>query len=405
MASFSHLAPELPSHILKLSTEGEPAKERQRFRLAFGLISRAFFLATADATEFHVDNEHRAKALVAQLEREKEWVAQEESKATSRRTSHSATLSVTRVSKIRHLSLLIDTGGDNMGFIELIHAAPALLRLDLLVDFSVTSISAGFENALGRLKDLRHLRLRSMDVKFIESINPVNVLRSLTPLKTLEVLDLEIRDYWDRKTRLEKLALPHLRKLRIELNGRADHFSTALLAVLAGQSTKGIEVLDLQQTIEGWFFPETLIPLCLVANVRRFILAPNTQYGPVEDGVPAAISALLGAMTSLVWLESPMWITNSAWNDRMDCEGVQQLDLTLLDTLTALPSLQSVHLIAKQGHLSHTRIISYFESQNLLASFSIKFCLEVWTRGEQDAVEDAADRAGIAFSYATGFTM
>ncbi|KAL8281399.1 hypothetical protein RQP46_006083 [Phenoliferia psychrophenolica] len=56
MATFSSLASELLSHILRLSTEDETPEEQQRLRFSFGLIARAFYLATVDATDFHVSS-------------------------------------------------------------------------------------------------------------------------------------------------------------------------------------------------------------------------------------------------------------------------------------------------------------------------------------------------------------
>ncbi|KAL8293433.1 hypothetical protein RQP46_000134 [Phenoliferia psychrophenolica] len=71
MAAFALLPSEILAHILNLSNEGESAQERQRSRFSFGLIARASFLATADATDFYVAGEKQAKALAAKLEREK----------------------------------------------------------------------------------------------------------------------------------------------------------------------------------------------------------------------------------------------------------------------------------------------------------------------------------------------
>ncbi|KAL8293393.1 hypothetical protein RQP46_000094 [Phenoliferia psychrophenolica] len=70
MATFESLPPEILIHIHKLSHEGESPQEQQRARFAFGLVARAFFLATADATEFHVAGAKQAKAFTAKLERD-----------------------------------------------------------------------------------------------------------------------------------------------------------------------------------------------------------------------------------------------------------------------------------------------------------------------------------------------
>ncbi|KAL8279475.1 hypothetical protein RQP46_008037 [Phenoliferia psychrophenolica] len=400
MASFSPLAPELLLHILDLSNEGEPAKERQRFRFAFGLISRAFYLATADSTELHVDNEQQARSLVAQLEREKEWVAQEERQAASGRTSHSATLSVTRTSNVRHLSILIAKGGAQIGFVELLHATPALVRLDLVFE-SADSISSGFEHALGRLKDLRHLRLGSG----YDYLSPTVLVRSLTAHgKTLEVLNVACYHYHKEDYNLDNLSLPNLRTLRLQLESSSRDPPNTLLAILAARSTTGLQVLDLRETDESNISFKILQPLLhLVTNIRHFIWTPG-YLGPFElwDYDRDGLLALLGAMTSLEYLHLPLWTIDRGFEGAV---SGTQTDLALFDTLVALPSLQIIDLIVEGAELDHNRVITYLETCKPLRFLSIHFERErgrhynrcTWTREQRDTVGEAADRAGVTF--------
>ncbi|KAL8279503.1 hypothetical protein RQP46_008065 [Phenoliferia psychrophenolica] len=105
MASFSLLPKELLSHIFDLSTEGDWIGHRQSSRSDFSLISRASYLATADATDFSISGDKQIKAFLAKLEREKQSAALEERKARNGRTTRGSTFGISRVSNVRRLYL------------------------------------------------------------------------------------------------------------------------------------------------------------------------------------------------------------------------------------------------------------------------------------------------------------
>ncbi|KAL8286799.1 hypothetical protein RQP46_004327 [Phenoliferia psychrophenolica] len=126
MATFTDLAPELLSHILKLSTAGGHASEEQRARFRFGLIARAFYLATEGATKFYVDSETKAKALVFKIKQERS----EARKAEQGRTTTS-TLCGTRFTNIRHLTLVVKSCWESDVVGGLLRATPNLVTLDL----------------------------------------------------------------------------------------------------------------------------------------------------------------------------------------------------------------------------------------------------------------------------------
>ncbi|KAL8276448.1 hypothetical protein RQP46_011150 [Phenoliferia psychrophenolica] len=349
MTTFSHLAPELLAHILKLSTEGEPAQERQRFRLAFGLISRASFLITADATEFCVEGVAQAKAFLAQFEKEKKWAAQEERKARSGRTSRSALTSATRVSNIRRLTLIVLELKDQKVHADLLRATPNLIALELVVGVNHNiTISSQFAMALGGLLGLRELQMRA---KYLACDL---FLKCLNPLKALEVLDLGAQSH-----------------------SGFDHTAKYLSA----QS-----------------LPNIIEPLLLhVTKVVYLTWDAPLYVGPVQDNARDAVLALLGAMTQLMSLSVPTWINIRFWIDGTP-EDQQPIDHTLFDTLATLPSLHNLTLNVNGGHLSTDHVVTYLESHKSLRSLSFHFSQGTWTREEREAVEEAADRAGVAFS-------
>ncbi|KAL8279495.1 hypothetical protein RQP46_008057 [Phenoliferia psychrophenolica] len=399
MASFSSLATELLAHILKLSIEGEPAQERQRFRLAFGLISRACFLATADAAEFCIEGEAQAKAFVSQLEQEKKWAAQEERKARSGRTSRSALSSVTRVSNVRRLTIIVVDSRHQKVFADLLRAIPNLTALDLVVGPTMTYINVSLQLsvAVGGLVGLQELRVHT---KYLDGDI---LLPFLNPLKALEVLDLEVESYGryqlTQSAHLEPLCLPHLRKVAIKLMGRADGFPNTILANLAAQSTAGIQALDLKASAYYDLFSQIIEPLLPHLTNVVHLTWESPHVWPQNDSRDA-ILAILGTMKKLVSISISMWSASMYMVDVIPYGPYykQPIDRTLFDTLATLPSLQSVKLIVQQGELSTVHVITYLNSHKSLRSLSIHFLGATWTREEQDAVEEAAERAGVAFS-------
>ncbi|KAL8279502.1 hypothetical protein RQP46_008064 [Phenoliferia psychrophenolica] len=372
MATFSSLATELLAHILHLSNEGEPAQERQRSRLAFGLISRACFLATTSATEFCVDGAAQAKAFIAQLEQEKQWAAQEERKARSGRASRSSALrSLTRVSNIRRLTLILDTSKNQKIFTDLLRATRNVFALELVVGASeAIQISSQLAVALGGLVGLLELRIHGL------YLDGKALVQFLIPLKALEVLDLEVQYYEYHEpnsstTHLNYLSLPHLRNLRIQLKGTVDDFPSALLNTLAAKSTNGIRILDLQLSPLHYLDPQAIDPLLPhLSNVVRL-----TWEAPLPYPVPTRARA-----------------TNR-----------KPIDHTLFDTLATLSSLEAVKLIVRQWALSSDHVIAYLDSHESLQSLSIQFVsYSTWTPKERDTVKDAAERAGVAFSFSQG---
>lgn len=183
MVSFTQLPLELLSHIHQLSTEGDNPREQQRARFSFALIARACFLATADSTVFHVEGDEQAKALLSKLEREKRWVAQEDVKARSGRTTR-ASLKIARVSHIRRLSCVFSyfDSGKDLG--ALLSATPNLVVLDLEVgQFGEMSAASDddcqwalpFEGITRGLAGLQELHFHTFDIDveaFVRFVTP-----------------------------------------------------------------------------------------------------------------------------------------------------------------------------------------------------------------------------------------
>ncbi|KAL8279544.1 hypothetical protein RQP46_008106 [Phenoliferia psychrophenolica] len=354
MATFAHLAPELLSHILKLSIEGEPAKERQRFRLAFELISRACFHATADTTEFCVQGVAQAQALATQLEQEKKWAAQEERKARSGRTSRSDLTSVTRVSNIRRLSLIIVESQDQKLFLDLLRVIPNLIALELVVGVSqYVEMSSQLAVALGGLVRLQELQIRGSNVEGFQ------LLKILIPLKALEVLDIdcavEYKNGRDPTNRLKALRLPNLRKLRISLEGHSSNYPNFLFGTLASNSSTGIRMLELISHSFYRFSSESIEPIIAhLSDVVHLTWVPPPYFNPLEDDSRDAVLTLLGAMTSLNSISMGMWTTDSINAVPADPSPI---DHTLFDTLATLPSLETVKLIVQGGALSTDHVL------------------------------------------------
>ncbi|KAL8293376.1 hypothetical protein RQP46_000077 [Phenoliferia psychrophenolica] len=414
MALFALLPPEILAHILKLSTEGQHADDRQRGRFTFGLVARACFLATADATEFHVAGEAQAKALVAKLEREKKWAAQEERKGKSGRTTR-ATLSITRVSNVRRLSLIVDNKKSGKAFTSLFHATPKLVALDLDL-FPVSQwgdqrspIMAQLQPAIGGLALLQELKCH------VHYFHKEELLSILLPLKELRVLDFEsgqevLNKRKEPHTLLNRVALPHLREFRIRLR-HSTSFNKAILCALASKSTAGIKVLDLTSTSYDYISPTVIAPLIPhITNVIHLAWTPETEFldnDVLDTPTRDALLELLGAMTSLQSIEISTWAHSEQRDDDDDGNNDLPIDTSLFDTLATLPSLHTVNILVKVGTLEADQVeqvISYITSHRPLRSLSIN--LErpgAWTREQCARVEEASEKAGVAFAYNGSF--
>ncbi|KAL8278725.1 hypothetical protein RQP46_008794 [Phenoliferia psychrophenolica] len=174
MATFSHLASELLTHILKLSTEGETPKEQQRARFSFGLVSRACFLATANATDFYLAGPEQADALISKLEYEKEYLAEEARRFKTRPTL----LRPTRLSNVRRLKVTLDDNGivgKLSALLPVISTSLSALELEIgdLYDtdddddfWEDMARYGSLDDALGEVEDLRKLHIVSSYSQF-----------------------------------------------------------------------------------------------------------------------------------------------------------------------------------------------------------------------------------------------
>ncbi|KAL8287552.1 hypothetical protein RQP46_003410 [Phenoliferia psychrophenolica] len=408
MATFSHLPTELLTHILRLSNEAKSAGDRQRARFSFALISRACFLATADATDFHVAGERFAKALLIKLEREKDWAAQDERKAgrPGGPSPGRSTLGVTRISNIRRLSLGVDKNMNQEVFIDLLRATSSLVALDLVSETGLQSsfrITEPLVVAIGGLAGLRELHIVTWH------LDRDVCLRLLIPLLALEVLSLQVIQYLPdatvNTTLLDDLSLPNMRKLEIALGSwEVQPFPNALLKTLATHSTTGIQGLDLESTDYKLISPETIEPLVpLVAGLVRLTwVAPLARTLPLPMDKRHAVLALLGAMSALESLAISMWLNVDDYINHKSYYAsyhTQKMDCTLFGTLATLPSLRDVKLTVG-GNLSEEHITSYIESHRALESLHIDdFAGDGWTREKRETVRGAAEQARVAFSY------
>ncbi|KAL8276858.1 hypothetical protein RQP46_010789 [Phenoliferia psychrophenolica] len=90
-----------------------------------------------------------------------------------------------------------------------------------------------------------------------------------------------------------------------------------------------------------------------------------------------------------------MWLSTESWTF-----DERPIDPSLFDTLATLPSLHTVKLIVKDGELDIDYFINYIASHTTLRSLSIHLeTTRRWTREQQVRVEEAAEAAGVAFSY------
>ncbi|KAL8276453.1 hypothetical protein RQP46_011155 [Phenoliferia psychrophenolica] len=369
MASFALLPSELLLHIFDLSTADEEPGERQSLRFSFGRVARAFYLATADATDLYLQGAGQGRALILKLEREREWAVQEkERKGRNGRTTRS-TLRTTRITIIRRLNLrVIDTDGAHV-FADLLRATPDLIALNLnvyliTIGLVVPVSLARLEVALGQLVGLKELKLKAI---WYSSAALLSVLHSL---KALEVLDLSIEHFhysegWEILLSLPALpALPNLRKLGIRLDSDPGCVSNALLAALLQRSTGTFQVLDLQSTKLKLFSSHMVEPLIpLLDKLVHLTWEPDAQVLDAET--EDSVLALLSAMKGLESLSHKMWtvfVNDSAF----------AISKPLLDTLATLPSLETVELV-DDGRLDPDEVGVYIKAARSLKTLSVIF--------------------------------
>ncbi|KAL8276450.1 hypothetical protein RQP46_011152 [Phenoliferia psychrophenolica] len=244
MAKLKDLASELLAKIHTLSTEGESAAKQQCARFSFGRVSRACYLATADATDFHVAGGRQAKALLSKLKMERKNQSQREREALSGRPNPWKKPWIsTRVTNVRHLSISIYN--DDESFSNLIQYVPDLIALELGFDQSYLTpvlYLPSLEKALGSLTGLQELRVFS---KYL-SLNPDMLLSSGVHLNVLD-LQVEITDIWEIEEE-SLLPSPHFRELRICLDEQPTVFTTALLGALSTNSTAKVQTVNLPPT-------------------------------------------------------------------------------------------------------------------------------------------------------------
>ncbi|KAL8293452.1 hypothetical protein RQP46_000153 [Phenoliferia psychrophenolica] len=401
MATFSSLPAELLAHILHLSNEREDAEDAQLARFSFGLISRASFLATADATDFYVAGNKQAKALISKLEWERKWAEEEEPEERSARTTRPrASLRIARVSNVRRLSITLDRAKSVRLVANLLRAAPNLVALKL-VDVVADAIQARLSGvavlaaALGTLTNLRELFLNAPLISYS------NALRLLIPLKALEVLDVTNVDLTSRHpidaALVGRLALPRLRKLGIVLS--ESPVAEGVFAALTTGSTSGLRILDLDCTPVYSFPTLDLAPL---ARIEELHWTPSR--GPVEAGKTRdGVLALLGSMMHLQRLTMPMWIIGVFYEyllSSLSQKGIygddKDVDTSLLDTLAALPLLRSVHLFARMGVLDDEMVSAFVKAAPSLRTLSIDTRVP-WTPEQKERLLEAAKEAGVTF--------
>ncbi|KAL8278724.1 hypothetical protein RQP46_008793 [Phenoliferia psychrophenolica] len=366
MTKLSHLASELLAHILKLSTEGESAKEQQRARLSFGLVSRACFLATADSTDFYVAGPKQAEALVSKLKDERSRMAHEERKARIGRTTRASTLRIMRVSNVRRLRVSLDDSRTVKSLVQILHTIAESL--------SVLEIGTTF--------------------------------RLLIPLTHLEILHLDVMTVDKSDWPNTELALPHLREL---IAGRSPSLRT--MKALTGSATR-LSTLDLSLRSTDCF-PD-LMPL--VSTLSYFCWAPERQ--PLDEGARDNVLKLLGAMTSLKSAVLPIWTLGDprAFDNDMaiydhahyyrgdwDRWDLPPADRTVFDVLATLPLLHSVRLIADIGMLEAADVMDFMKTlpslRDLVVYSPRSSRRSGWSHDLIERVRAAGEEAGVAFVY------
>ncbi|KAL8286811.1 hypothetical protein RQP46_004339 [Phenoliferia psychrophenolica] len=383
MATFTDLSPELLSHILKLSTQGEHPSEEQRARFQFGLIARAFYLATTNATVFYVSGGRQAKALVTRIEREEE---ERKSGQLGRATPSTWTaLCSTRVTNIRQLSVVIKVRDDMRCVFSLLRAFPDLVAFDLDVEAlsaaGATPLLATLEVAVARLTSLRKLSFHSY------RLSMTALFRILIPLKDLEVLSIGCREYFQEEFNLVTLELPRLRALRISVVWSRPVPDT-LIHALATTSTTGLKVLDLASNPYSTLSSiglDHLLPH--VTTITYFTWTPPSSY-PIQNSVRDRVLALLGAMNCLKYISIRTW----------QASGDRFLDHTLFDTLATLPILHTADIFVQQGRPDEETLVSFIKACQSLCFLSMDVP-DGWSQEKWDAVQEAAEGAGVVFKY------
>ncbi|KAL8278723.1 hypothetical protein RQP46_008792 [Phenoliferia psychrophenolica] len=349
MATLTSLASELLAHILKLSTEGETAKEQQRARLSFGLVSRASFLATANATDIYVSGSKQAEALIPKLVQEQKWVAQEERKASIGRTTRASTLRIMRISNVRRLRVsLIDDAIIKYLCTLLYFLSESLSAVELEIDIyhgqwcheekdkEVAAWYKPLEAALGSVTGLRRLHL----------------VRLGEGLLTLELI-VRHTNYFDNLLPL----IPNLY-----------HFCwTPIRHPLDEEGRDAVlKLLGAMTSLES-----LVLPLWTLGDYNEYenkhLLGKIDHIGQKPEG------------------------------DEWDLKPV---DRSVFDVLATLPLLHTVELIAHIGALDESDVISFVNALPSLRTLLIVAKRKRgWSREAIESVRAAAEEAGVAFWY------
>ncbi|KAL8286588.1 hypothetical protein RQP46_004605 [Phenoliferia psychrophenolica] len=420
MSTFSRIAPELLADIFKFSTEGESRKEQQRARFQFGLVSRACYLATANATDVYIDGPSQAEALMSTIMQEQKWVAQEERKARIGRTTRASVRRIKRVSNVRRLIVTLDDERTLKSLVALLHLVGTnLSALELNIgptfrqygdgelDSQVAAWFRQLEGALGTVARLQTLHLVSSGVFFSETI-----VRLLIPLVHLEVLFLDMTILDINRTPnpalFTQLALPHLRQLVVDKPP-----SWAIWKTLAAASPTSVSNLQLRSRRTDYFH----VVQPLLPNLTRFSWTPERQ--PLDEIARDDVLALLGAMRSLESLSMPLWtlgnycefledtqIVHDQTEPELDEWDLAPIDRTVFDVVATLPRLRTVELIVRIGTLDDSDIVSFIKSIPSLRTLSIVSKRKRgWTSEEIERVRAAGEEVGVKFVYEGNHTV
>ncbi|KAL8281494.1 hypothetical protein RQP46_006178 [Phenoliferia psychrophenolica] len=315
----------------------EDLEKQQRFRFSFGLVSRAFYLATAGATTFVVQQDEQAKALTSKLVRERKRVAQE-AKSGIRTPGI-----IVQVSNVRRLSLLIP-------------------------------------------------------LRALEELDIGGVWWYITDVDAFEIDAL-----------IENTALPHLRELWISIP-REPPGPPVLLSALAKGSAGGLLTLNLCGSPVTTILPflDTLTPY--LSSVVNFDWTPrqsrNEEATKLELADREPMLALIGSMTSITTFTMSMWVISDIGRPQTRSQlSREPVDLSLLDTLATLPSLDSVEIYTEVGMLDEEAFVSFIKAVPTLGDLSVyeKTGAEKvpWTQAQCDRVRVAGEEAGMVFRYET----
>ncbi|KAL8286204.1 hypothetical protein RQP46_004692 [Phenoliferia psychrophenolica] len=399
MASFTSLPSELLTYILHLSNAGETAQEEQRSRLAFGLVARAFYLATAGSTSFCVAGDAQSQALFAKLEEVKN-PAPGQPRPSGR-----------GVLDVRQLSVALPTAQSGDLLADLLQETPNLVELELsLYSYSLHSTvpptGPALPAALVSLVNLRELRFRSEPHPLTYAqgyYSTEGLMRLLLSLPALEVLILDhkltdrgpttVQRHPFMRELYDQLALPRLRKVSLSIDPRE-----VVAAVLTGSTPRVLEIDGNTRPA-----PEYIgTPLALLPSISTIVdftwtFDPTPEFQSDRDEK----CALIGAMKSLERIQIPLWTVTGAEFDR-DGYWIADTDDSLLDTLATLPLLHTVKLIDQIGTLHDKQIISFIQSLATLRTLSIVVKdADGWTQDQIERVCAVVVDAGVAFSYRT----